>query len=85
MLLRPERRLNGRLWAVTVDAASMGRTMGPNDIVVIGDRADAQRRAVEIGVALLVTTYGSRPDAGDRRARPRAAAPGSSSPRSTPT
>jgi manganese-dependent inorganic pyrophosphatase len=62
MLLRPERRLNGRLWAVTVDAASMGRTMGPNDIVVIGDRADAQRRAVEIGVALLVTTYDSRPD-----------------------
>ena len=62
MLLRPERRLNGRLWAVTVDAASMGRTMGAHDIVVIGDRADAQRRAVEIGVALLVTTYGSRPD-----------------------
>ena len=62
MLLRPERRLNGRLWAVTVDAASMGGTMGPNDIVVIGDRADAQRRAVEIGVALLVTTYSSRPD-----------------------
>jgi manganese-dependent inorganic pyrophosphatase len=63
MLLRPERRLNGRLWAVTVDAASMGGTMGPNDIVVIGDRADAQRRAVEIGVALLVTTYRFRPDA----------------------
>ena len=62
MLLRPERRLNGRLWAVTVDAATMGRTMGANDIVVIGDRADAQRRAVELGVALLVTTYGSRPD-----------------------
>ncbi len=61
MLLRPERRLNGRLWAVTVNAASMGRTMGPHDIVVIGDRADAQRRAVELGVALLVTTYGSRP------------------------
>ena len=61
MLLRPERRLNGRLWAVTVDAASMGRTMGPHDIGVIGDRADAQRRAVELGVALLVTTYGSRP------------------------
>jgi manganese-dependent inorganic pyrophosphatase len=62
MLLRPERRLNGRLWAVTVDAASMGRTMGPHDIVVIGDRADAQRRAVELGVALLVTTYGARPE-----------------------
>jgi manganese-dependent inorganic pyrophosphatase len=62
MVLRPERRLDGRLWAVTVDAASMGRTMGPHDIVVIGDRSDAQRRAVELGVALLVTTYASRPD-----------------------
>ena len=62
MVLPPQRRLNGRLWAVTVDAASMGRTMGPHDIVVLGDRADAQRRAVEIGVALLVTTYGSHPE-----------------------
>jgi manganese-dependent inorganic pyrophosphatase len=62
MVLRPERRLNGRLWAVTVDAASMGGTMGPHDIVVIGDRADAQRRAVELGVALLVTTYRAHPD-----------------------
>ncbi|MGD9694876.1 MAG: putative manganese-dependent inorganic diphosphatase [Thermoleophilia bacterium] len=61
LVQRPERVLNGRLWAVTVDAESMGRTMGPNDIVVIGDRPDAQRRAVEIGVALIVTTYGERP------------------------
>jgi manganese-dependent inorganic pyrophosphatase len=61
LLLRPERRLNGRLWAVTVDVGSMGRTMGAHDIVVIGDRADAQRRAVELGVALMVTTYGSHP------------------------
>ena len=76
MLLRPERRLNGRLWAVTVDAASMGGTMGPHDIVVIGDRADAQRRAVELGVALLVTTYGSRPERRGDGAGARAAAPG---------
>jgi manganese-dependent inorganic pyrophosphatase len=62
MLLRPERRLNGRLWAVTVEVGSMGTTMGENDIVVIGNRADAQRRAVEIGVALLVTPYMHRPD-----------------------
>ena len=62
LVLAPQRRLNGRLWAVTVDAASMGRTMGPHDIVVLGDRADAQRRAVEIGVALLVTTYRSQPE-----------------------
>ena len=62
LLVRPERRLTGRLWAVTVHPDTMGRTMGPHDIVVIGDRADAQRRAVEIGVALVVTTYDVRPD-----------------------
>jgi manganese-dependent inorganic pyrophosphatase len=62
ILLRPTRRLDGRLWAVTVDVETMGRTMGSDDIVVVGDRMDAQRRAVEIGVALLVSTYGARPD-----------------------
>lgn len=61
MLVPPTRRLNGRLWAVTVDAATMGATMGANDIVVVGNRADAQRRAVEIGVALVVSPYNSQP------------------------
>ena len=55
LVVRPERTLNGRLWAVTVDVDSMGATMGPNDIVLIGARADAQRRAIEIGIALIVT------------------------------
>jgi manganese-dependent inorganic pyrophosphatase len=62
LLVAPQRRLNGRLWAVTVDVAQMGSTMGPNDIVVVGNRTDAQRRAVEIGVALVVSPYDSRPD-----------------------
>lgn len=62
LLMRPERRLTGRLWAVTVRTETMGATMGPHDIAVIGDRADAQKRAVEIGAALVVTTYGARPD-----------------------
>ena len=62
LLVRPERKLNGRLWAVTVRTESMGGTMGANDIAVIGDRTDAQRGAIEIGVALLVIPYGLRPD-----------------------
>lgn len=61
MLVRPERRLDGRLWAVTVDTPTMGRTMGDHDIVVVGNRPDAQMRAVEIGVALIVSPYGERP------------------------
>ncbi|WP_217913599.1 putative manganese-dependent inorganic diphosphatase [Miltoncostaea marina] len=63
LLVPPQRRLNGRLWAVTVDAETMGSTMGPNDIAVIGNRTDAQRKAVEIGVALLVAPYDVEPDA----------------------
>jgi manganese-dependent inorganic pyrophosphatase len=62
MLVPPTRRLNGRLWAVTVDVESMGLTMGENDIVVVGNRTDAQRRAVELGVALVVAPYDSQPD-----------------------
>ena len=62
LLVAPQRRLTGRLWAVTVDVETMGSTMGPNDIVVIGNRADAQRRAVELGVALVVSPYDGAPD-----------------------
>lgn len=62
MLVPPTRRLNGRLWAVTVDVESMGNTMGENDIVVVGNRTAAQRRAVELGVALVVAPYDSTPD-----------------------
>jgi manganese-dependent inorganic pyrophosphatase len=57
LLVAPTRRLDGRLWAVTTDVESMGRQMKPNDIAVIGNRAEAQRKAVEIGVALLISTY----------------------------
>lgn len=63
LVLRPERRLDGRLWAVTARADTIGDTMGENDIAVIGDRTDAQLRAVEIGVALLVATHGQSPAA----------------------
>ena len=62
MIVPPTRRLNGRLWAVTVDVESMGNTMGENDIVVVGNRTEAQRRAVEHGVALVVAPYDSTPD-----------------------
>jgi manganese-dependent inorganic pyrophosphatase len=61
LLVRPQRRLDGRLWAVTVGVENMGRTMAEHDIVVLGDRADAQMQAVRRGIGLLVSTYGTRP------------------------
>jgi manganese-dependent inorganic pyrophosphatase len=57
LLVAPTRRLDGRLWAVTTEVDSMGSQMRPDDIAIIGNRPDAQLRAVEIGVALLVSTY----------------------------
>ena len=35
-------------------------SIGEGDVVVVGDRDDAQRRAIELGVALLVTSNGTR-------------------------
>ena len=35
--------------------------MTAGDVVVVGDRPDVQRIAIEVGVALLVTTNGTVP------------------------
>ena len=63
----------------------MGSTMGANDIVVVGNRADAQRRAVEIGVALVVSPYDGAPDEEVLEAGAPQRAPASCSRPSTPT
>jgi manganese-dependent inorganic pyrophosphatase len=57
-----DREITGRLWVVAVDVESMEARIGEGDIAVVGDRPDAQRRALELGVAVLVTSYGAEPD-----------------------
>ena len=52
--------VSGRVWVQAMDVASPTR-MEEGDVVVLGDRPDVQRRAVEHGAALLVTTNGVRP------------------------
>src|SRR5215210_8488 len=56
-----DREISGRLWVVAVDVASMENRIGPGDIAVVGDRPDAQRRALEIGAAVLVTSHDTEP------------------------
>jgi manganese-dependent inorganic pyrophosphatase len=51
----------GRVWVLAMDAASLPGSIEPGDIAVAGDRPDAQTRAIEAGVALLVTTNGTLP------------------------
>ncbi|HWF24704.1 MAG TPA: DRTGG domain-containing protein, partial [Solirubrobacteraceae bacterium] len=55
-----DKQLAGRVWVHAMDvSAPSGISEG--DVVVIGNRADAQRLAIELGAALLVTSNSSMP------------------------
>ena len=53
--------LSGRVWVLAMDVESLPGGIGAGDVVVVGNRDDAQRRAIGLGVALLVTSNGTRP------------------------
>ncbi|MHB8656454.1 MAG: putative manganese-dependent inorganic diphosphatase [Solirubrobacteraceae bacterium] len=55
-----DRRLAGRVWVSSMDVASPSG-ISEGDVVVTGNRADAQALALELGAALLVLSNGSRP------------------------
>src|SRR3954465_7693041 len=57
----PGCELAGRVWVLAMDVGSLPGDIGEGDVVVVGNRDDAQRRAIELGVALLVTSNGTRP------------------------
>jgi manganese-dependent inorganic pyrophosphatase len=56
-----DRELAGRVWVLAMDVGSLPDDIGEGDVVVVGNREDAQRRAIDLGVALMVTSYGTRP------------------------
>jgi manganese-dependent inorganic pyrophosphatase len=58
----PDRLITGRLWVISMDVATMGRNIEAGDIVVVGDRADAQAQAIELGCAAMVISNGIQPD-----------------------
>jgi manganese-dependent inorganic pyrophosphatase len=55
-----EREIAGRVWVLAMDVSSP-TSMEAGDVVVVGDRPDVQRRALERGAALLVTSNGTKP------------------------
>ena len=57
----PEREATGRVWVLAMATASLPIGFRAGDVVVVGDRPDAQRIAIEVGVALLVTSNGTTP------------------------
>jgi manganese-dependent inorganic pyrophosphatase len=56
-----EREVTGRVWVLAMATESLPLGFSAGDVVVVGDRPDAQRIAIEVGVALLVTSNGTRP------------------------
>jgi len=57
-----DREIAGRVWVLAMDVDSLPPSIEEGDVVVVGDRPDAQRRALELGIALLITSNGTRPD-----------------------
>ena len=51
----------GRVWVYAMDERWEDTGIDRGDIVVVGNRDDAQRRVIELGVALMVVSNGSRP------------------------
>lgn len=53
--------VSGQIWCMAMDIDRLPSEIGPGDVVVVGNRDDAQRAAIELGVGLLVTSNGTRP------------------------
>jgi manganese-dependent inorganic pyrophosphatase len=62
LLVGDDRESAGQLWVISMSVDSMGQSMQPGDVVVVGDRPRSQRRAIELGVGVLVVSNGVRPD-----------------------
>ena len=57
----PTTRSPGQIWCMAMDVGALPTEIGPGDVVVVGNRDDAQRAAIELGVGLLVVSNGAQP------------------------
>jgi manganese-dependent inorganic pyrophosphatase len=62
MVTGEDRQLAGRVWVHSMDVGSPSG-ISAGDIVVTGNRSDAQRLVLELGASLLVVSNGSQPEA----------------------
>lgn len=62
LLAGEDRESSGQLWVISMGVDSMGKSMEPGDVVVVGDRPEAQRRAIELGAGVLVISNGVPPE-----------------------
>jgi manganese-dependent inorganic pyrophosphatase len=62
LLVGEDHEVSGQLWVISMSVDSMGQSMQPGDIVVMGDRPRGQRRAIELEAGVLVVSNGVRPE-----------------------
>jgi manganese-dependent inorganic pyrophosphatase len=55
---RPGMEVSGRVWVLAMASGSLPLGFQAGDVVVVGDRPEAQRIAIGVGVGLLVITNG---------------------------
>jgi manganese-dependent inorganic pyrophosphatase len=53
--------VTGQIWCMAMDIGALPSEIGPGDVAVVGNREDAQRAAIALGVGLLVTSNGTKP------------------------
>jgi manganese-dependent inorganic pyrophosphatase len=57
-----DRMVEGRVWVHSIDPGRSESKISAGDVVVVGNRVDAQRQALDLGAALLVASNGGRPE-----------------------
>ena len=62
LLTGEDKEYAGKLWVISRSVASMGQQMDSGDIVVIGDRPEGQRRAIELDAGVIVVSNGIMPE-----------------------
>jgi manganese-dependent inorganic pyrophosphatase len=60
----PDDEVTGRVWVLAMASDSLPLGFAAGDVVVVGDRPQAQRVAIEVGVGLLVLSNGTAVDDG---------------------
>jgi manganese-dependent inorganic pyrophosphatase len=58
----PAAQVTGRVWVLAMATRSLPLAFAAGDVVVVGDRPEAQKIAIEVGVGLLVITNGTAVD-----------------------
>jgi manganese-dependent inorganic pyrophosphatase len=64
LVAAPERRVRDKVMVAALSLETIIKRLEPEIVLVVGDRPDVQRAAIEFGVGLLIVTGGNRVDNG---------------------